>query len=399
MVTSLDILNESFLDDPYPTYAAMRADESISYLRNFSNTVIISRLADVEQILKDPNALIRPELEGVPKLYCGGPAGLLWKSSMSLIDGVNHTRLRRVVSGALSPTKVLQLAPLVESTIQGALDEVLEKRVFDGVSEFSSVIPMKIICSLLQIPESDWGLLESWTADFIRIFVPEGNTSEDVLRIHTAAGMFMEYFANLLRSCEKGSNESLTSIVASAVQRGDISEIEAVATLRGMFTAGFETTAASIAALLLCLSNDPSLLVRFRQTPELIEPSIDELLRWESPVQLVTRSVTTPTQLGNDLITPDHTMWLMIGSANHDDHHYQDPNKFNPGRADIVNLAFGGGRHRCAGAALAKLELVMTLRGLVNSVESVVINPGEVVRSRNFQFRSIKALRAEFVIK
>lgn len=395
----LDINDESFLDDPYSTYAAMRADKTTSRLKNFNDTVIISRLKDVEKILKDPAVLIRPEGEGIPKVYEGGPAGQLWMSSMSLIDGADHTRLRRVVSGALNPTKVRQLSSIVENTVQKAIAEVLEKRVFEGVNEFSSVIPMKVICSLLQIPESDWVSLEAWTSDFLRIFVPEGNTSADVARVQSSAGNFITYFTNLLRSSETNSDENITSILATAVQRGEISEIEAVATLRGMFTAGFETTSASISALLLCLSVNPSLLSQFRNNPALIEPSIDELLRWESPVQLVTRSVVSPMQLRDDFITPDQTMWLLIGSANHDEEYYLVPNDYHPDRSNIVNLAFGGGHHRCAGAALAKLELVATLRGLVNAVEAIMIDPTEVVRRRHFQFRSIKSLKVEITLK
>ncbi len=395
----LDINNESFLDDPYPTYATMRADQIISRLKDFDDVVIISRLKDVEQILKDPAVLVRPEGEGVPKAYEGGPAADLWKSSMSLIDGADHTRLRRVVSGALNPTKVRQLSTIVENTVQTAIAEVLKKRIFEGVAEFSSVIPMKVICSILQIPESDWASLEVWTSDFLRIFVPEGNSSADVNRVQSSAGNFIEYFTKLIRSSNSKSDGSITSVLATAVQCGEISEIEAVATLRGMFTAGFETTAASISALLLCLSINPSLIKQFRIDPLLVESSIDELLRWESPVHLVTRSVVSQLQLRDNLITPDQTMWLLIGSANHDEEYYPFPNDYRLGRTNIVNLAFGGGHHRCAGAVLAKLELVATLRGLVNSIDAIMIDPKEIVRRRHFQFRSIKSQKVEITLK
>jgi cytochrome P450 len=231
----------------------------------------------------------------------------------------------------------------------------------------------------------------------LKIFLPDVVDERSYRLVNDASMRFVVFLSDLVERCAEDPADSLIDHLISHKVAGHLSGDELLATIRGVFTAGFETTAATISALLLAISRSPELLQQLRSDASSLSVAVDEGLRWETPVQVVTRYIEKGMLLGGHRIPEGACLWLLLGSANHDDQVFDEPEVFRLRTNSAHHLAFGGGRHKCAGLGLARVELIGFLQEFSRLAREVKVDESQLERHQNLQFRSIRKLPIEIL--
>lgn len=384
----------SFLSDPYPVYEFLRRDDPFAAVELRDRTIhVVARHADVKQAFGNSKAMQRPLGGGIPAVLGDGPAARMFGSSMSQADPPQHTRLRRLAAAAFSPRAVADLQERIDEIVAGALDDVRGRNEFDAVEDFALKIPMRVICETMGIPEDEWPELLHWTPDVLRVFMPEGSSAEELDRCHQGCAFFFDYLGGMIAERRRVPSDDLTGrLVAANDASGGLSDDEMCGVLRGLITAGFETTTNTIAAAALGFSEFPEQLALLSDRPDLVDGAAEEFLRWEAPVQAQPRYMHEDIEFaGGQRFEAGVQLWLLIGSANRDPDRFPEPDSVDVERVDVEHFSFGGGRHVCLGAGLARSEIRSAVRQMTaewRSVEAV----GPVKRREHFQFRGLEHL-------
>ena len=392
-----DPLDPRLCTDPDVVYERLRNDAPVLSADIGGQRVwLLSRYADVAELIADPKTTMNPPGSDTPAAYGDGPAATLWRNAISMMDPPRHGKARRVISRPFTHRRVQGLEPLVSEIVTQSFAK-MSATEFE-VTELAADIPMRVICQFLGIPTSDWPKLQAWTNDFLRIFVPNANDAEEVTRVQQASQNFIDYFGALIDDRKQHPRDDMTSDFVKLIDEPNgITRLGLIGALRGLLTAGFETTAATICAIFLGFSRQPEQLALLRREPHLIPGAVDEFLRWETPVRLVVRYLGENTVLHGVPLQAGEPCWLLVGSANHDPRQYENPQDLNVARGVADHYAFGGGRHFCVGAYLAKLELQVVLQQLINRCDRIELCCDSVPRRENFQFPSINSLRVALV--
>ncbi|MBC7977108.1 MAG: cytochrome P450 [Myxococcales bacterium] len=357
--TGSDILfdpgSREFHADPYPFYHRLRSEDPVH--RTAQGYWVVTRYADVMTVLRDQrfgredfgpaiSAVYGDDSERVPR-------------PMVFRDPPAHTRLRSLVSKAFTSRVVEGLKPRIREIVERRLDMVSAGRTMDVIADLAYPLPVTVICELLGAPAEDADTMRQWTADITRSLDALGLHSdrEIVKRGRAARHSLGEYFRGLLPERRLRPRGDLLSQLLAAEERGDrLSEDELIATCVLIFIAGHETTVNLIGNGLLALLRHPEQLERVRTDPALIAGAVEELLRYDSPVQRTARVATEDVEIGGRTIPKHALVVAAIGAANRDPEQFADPDRFDIGRVDNHHLAFGFGIHFCLGAPLARVE-------------------------------------------
>lgn len=389
---SIDLADPALAKDPWERLAGLRREMPLVAATLGRQTVwVLSRHADVRSVLDDPASRMRDRDETCPRSLGDGPASRMWRSSISMMDPPGHTRVRRKLAAAFTRKRADELQPMISGIVGSVFDAIRGRDSIDFVREIALPIPMRVICGVLGVPDSDWPMLESWTPDFLRIFQPDAIDAATLKRVDTASGNFIGYFTRLLEQRLREPREDLVSEFAHQ-QEEPVWVDELVAALRGLLTAGFETTAATLSATALCAARDPSLLERMRSGEEPRRRLGEEMLRWETPVRAHFRVLGEPRELHGRHLEAGTPLFLLLGAANRDPEVFADPESVVPDRAENPHLAFGGGRHLCLGACLARAEIGITLQVMGDAWDALQPALGEPPRRANAQFPGIESL-------
>lgn len=357
--------------DPYPTYRRLRESEPAARARLFGGWVL-SRYADVEHALRarrfttdrhDLGAvrLLRRGAQDEPDLLSFVDHDLL------MVDGAKHTRLRKLVSKAFTPRRVERLRPRVEELVDGLLDRALARG--DGrlevVGDLAAPLPAIVIGEMLGVPAKDRGVLRRWSEELVELLDPlSGREGLDPPKRATRA--LADYFRGLLAERRQAPQDDLLSAMVAAEDEGErLTEAEVLALATLILVAGHETTSNSIANSVLCLLRAPGERKRLQDDLSLLPSAVEELLRFESPVQVTDRVATEDCEVAGAHIRRGQLVGLLLGSANRDPERFAEPDRLDLGRADNRHLAFGHGSHFCLGAQLARLETQVALEGLL----------------------------------
>ena len=393
-----DPTDPGFLADPYPVYRRLREQCPVGRAAlGDGGARVVSRFRDAASVLGSPASRMRPAGGEVPEAIRGGPAARMWAHSISMSDPPDHTRLRRLLSPAFTPRATARFRPVVEQIVTETLDAVAPRGEMEVMSEFAMVVPMRVICGLLGIPDTDWDLLMEWTPDLLRMFVPDANDEEGIELCHRACANFIEYLGALVDRHRDSPTGNLTSHLVALEEAGDrLSRDELIATLRGLITAGFETTMGLIGSMVLGLLQNPDQMALLRSSPELVPNAVEEFLRWESPVHAHYRYLTTEWEVDGERMLPGDRVLALIAAANRDPDLYRDPDRIDIRRPDIKHLSFGGGRHLCLGAPLARLEAQVAIGELLRRFDPIILEATEFRRRPHFQFMLLEALPVTF---
>jgi cytochrome P450 len=354
--------------DPYPAYREWRAQRPVA--RPHERFFVLSRFADCEAVLAD--AAFGHAGPGDPGPFRGQarvrPAGEVDARSFLGMNPPDHTRLRRLVSRAFTPARVKELTPQIETITRELLAD-LDGRVgrFDLVERLALPLPVRVICELLGVRPDDRDLLIGWSAMLSRALDPGFLLTDDERAgQRDARDAFAAYLRGLLPVRRRFPGDDLISALVQVHDEGDtLSEDELIGTVMLLLVAGHETTRSLIGGGVLALLTHPDQLAVLREHPELAGRAVEELLRYDPPVQFLSRYALRDARVAGITIPAGSFVLLMVGAANRDESVFTDPNRFEVRRDTRRHLAFGHGIHFCLGAPLARLEAAVALRQLL----------------------------------
>jgi cytochrome P450 len=283
-------------------------------------------------------------------------------TSMLVLNPPDHTRLRRLVSGAFTARRVQALRPAITRMVDDLLDAMSGE--VDFIGGFAFPLPVNVIGELLGVPTQDRAQFQSLVRDWTQVL--EVITPDVLSRADPAAATIRDYLAGLVAERRRRPGADLLSALVAAEEVGDqLSEDELLSTAALLFAAGFETTTNLLANGLVALLQHPAELGLLRERPDLAQAAVEELLRFDSPVQIVGRVVVEPVELGGITVAAGERVVAYLGAGNRDPERFTDPDRLQLNRTDNAPLSFGGGIHYCLGAPLARLEAQLALPALV----------------------------------
>ncbi|OLB67141.1 MAG: cytochrome [Actinobacteria bacterium 13_2_20CM_2_72_6] len=349
--------------DPYPRYARLR--ELSPVVRAEDGALVLTRYADCFQLTRDPRlAHLPPDVLaflGYPD-WPEHPALRQLFTSMLVLNPPDHTRLRRLVSGAFTARRVQALRPAIGRMVDGLLDTMAGE--VDFVDAFAFPLPVNVIGELLGIPGPDRAQFQSLVRDWTQVL--EVINPEVLSRADPAAATIRDYLAGLAAEHRRAPGADLLSALVAAEEAGDqLTEDELLTTAALLFAAGFETTTNLLANGLAALLAHPDQLDALRGRPDLAQPAVEELLRFDSPVQLISRVVVDPVEFDGITVDAGERVIAYLGAGNRDPRRFPEPDRLRLDRTDNAPLSFGGGIHYCLGAPLARLEAQVALPALV----------------------------------
>jgi cytochrome P450 len=401
-VPSLDdqLTAGEFFADPYATYARLRAEDPVHWCEPWGQWVI-TRFEDVLAVNKDPQrfssagwekrfmAELPAEVRKLPNMQRHYGTKVL-----SMTDPPEHTRLRRLVVRSFTPRVLEALRPSIEELVQELLDAVAGRPVFDFIEDFAYPLPAIVIARLLGAPDDARHDFMRWSKDIVD-FVGTGHAdSARALRNETTLREFRAFLEPVIQERRAHPRDDLMSILASTGEDGDrLTDDELVSTCIVLLFAGHETTANLLGNGLLALLRHPEQLGRLREEPGLMPTAVEELLRYDSPVQRNRRIALVDVELGRTTIRRGDPVMVFMGSANRDAAKFADPDTLDVGRAPNPHQAFGHGIHFCVGAALSRLEAPIALLALLERFPRLRPADDYVARWRpNITFRGLESL-------
>ncbi len=358
-----DLTSKDVLANPYPTYQRLRERDPVHRMR-LVNAWVLTRYEDVQAVLQDHHRFSNQEAGAGDREYTKD-------RSMLDLDPPDHTRLRSLVSKAFTPRSVAALGPRIEKIVEGLLDDVNGEDRFDLIDSFAFPLPIIVIAEMLGVPAEDLDRFKDWSNDIVLSLEPI-LTREQRVRFRRSEQELYEYFEGIIALRRQDPQDDLVSALLAAEEEGDrLSHGELLATLLLLLVAGNETTRNLIGNGMLALLRNPGELQRLKREPELIETAIDELLRYDSPVQLDGRTALEDVELRGKIIHTGQQVVSVVGAANRDPAAFSDPDRLDIGREEKSHISFGRGIHYCLGASLAKLEGRIAFEGLLERFSSM----------------------------
>lgn len=383
----LSQLPEGFHEDPFPIYRALREHAPVKQLADGS--YFLTRYDDLVAIYKNPKSFSSDKkLEFKPKF---GDSPLFEHHTTSLVfsDPPLHTRVRKLISGALTPRAIAGMEQGLIRLVDTLLDRMEDKHDVDLIDDFASAIPIEVIGNLLDIPTDEREPLREWSLAILGALEPV--LSADVAeRGNRAVTEFIAYLTDLIarRRAQPGNPEIdvLTRLILGEADGEKLSASELIHNCIFLLNAGHETTTNLIGNGLVCLSNYPDQRQRLRHQPELIKSTIEEILRFESSNQLGNRITTETVDIGGISMPAQTRITLCIGAANRDPTHFADPEIFDIARTPNRHLAFASGTHACVGMSLARLEGHIAIGRFVTRFPNYALT-GTALRGGRVRFR------------
>jgi cytochrome P450 len=377
--------------NPYPTYAKLRARDPVHW--NFlGRSWVFSRYRDIEAILRDHGRFSndsrnRPEVSQAQAAAStpGGP-------SLLFLDPPDHTRLRALVQQAFTPRAIEALTPRIRQIAAHLLDHIADPTAIEVMETLARPLPMIVMAELLGVPTQDLAQFQAWSHLRARVIEPTITARERQLAAQ-ASDELDAYFLGLIAQRRIEPRDDLISALVAAEAAGDqLSHNELLVMLRLLLIAGNETTTNLIGNGLLALLRHPAQLHMLRLDPGLITGAVDELLRYDSPVQVLGRTAMQDLEIGGRPVRKGQGIVLLLGSANRDPEVFEHADRLDVRRQGPNILGFGRGIHHCLGAPLARLEARITFETLLQRfAEMHLLTPDPPFRD-NIVLRGLEAL-------
>jgi cytochrome P450 len=378
-----------FIDDPYPFYAALRERSPVHALG--PNALLLTRYEDVLAVYRSAAASSDKQREFAPKFGAGTPLFEHHTTSLVFNDPPLHTRVRRILMGALNQRAIARMETGVIALVDRLLDALPAEA--DLIDDFAARIPVEVIGNLLDVPHEDRGPLRDWSLAILSALEPAPAPAL-LERGHAAVRDFLAYLRSLVAARERRPGDPEADVL-TRLMRGDaegrLSEAELLHNCIFLLNAGHETTTNLIGNGLHALMAQRDQLARLAAEPALLPTAVEELLRFESPLQLNNRLTTAELPLADRTIAPGTFVTLAIGAANRDPAVFERPDRLDIARKPNPHLAFGQAAHACSGMNVARLEARIAIGRLVARYAS--IEPaGAPERDRRVRFRGFRRL-------
>jgi cytochrome P450 len=395
-----DLYGTSFRADPYTTFAAMRAQDPVVCQPGLDGETMIwfvTRYEDVAAVLLDDERFVRdPRLALTPEQLAQGPSSPALEAienHMLNRDGDDHRRLRRLVTKAFTPKVVEGLRPRIQALADELLDAVESRGEMDLAAEFAFPLPITVIAELLGVPTADRDRFRVWSEAIITPAV----APEELEQFFEQIGLFVAYLQELFAERRAAPQDDLISGLLRARDEGDaLSEDEVFGTVVLLIVAGHETTVSLIGNGVLHLLRHPDQLARIRQDPSLLPAAIEELLRFDGPVErTLNRWAATDVKLGGQAIARGDLVIAIVAAADRDPERFANPDTLDVTRPELSrHLAFGRGSHYCLGAPLARLEAEIAFATLFRRLPALrlALDPAELEWRATPGFRRLVSL-------
>jgi cytochrome P450 len=399
-----DLGSPAFLADPYPVYARLREAAPVCWHEPWQGWVV-TRYADALAVLQDHQHFsnagrqsrmlsrlppeVRAALQPLEDHYTQG--------GLSNQDPPNHTRLRALISQAFTPRAVEAL----RAPIQAIIDDLLDAQTapgFDLIRAFAYPLPALVIAQLMGLPPEDREQFKQWS-DEVTAFLGQAHaTPEGALGGQASMLQLRAYFAAQVEQRRREPGPDLISALLAAEDHGvALSERELLGTCVTLLLGGHETTTNLIGNGVLALLRHPAEWERLAVDPALIPSAVEELLRYDAPVQRAWRVVAHDVELGGQRLERGQLVFVLLGSANRDPRQFTEPDRLDVGRPPARSLSLGYGIHFCVGAVLGRLEAALALQALRQRWPALRLEPGvEPAWKANIAFRGLQALLVRF---
>jgi cytochrome P450 len=368
----------AFRANPYPFYDVLREQAPV-YQTPFE-TIVLSRYEDVAHTLrsndfsrdidKNANPPTNPAL--IRRRTSRGENG---GASILNLDPPDHTRLRRLVSQAFTPSMIEQLRPRIQRLVDDVLDVAQERGSLELIDELAFPVPFQVISEMLAMPTERSVELRQWSQWLTASLEPTAN-DEDLDRAEDALSQIIPYLISVIDDRRKHLGTDMLSTLIQVEESGDrMSNQELIAFVLLLYVAGHETTVNLIGNGALALLKNPDQIALWRSSPKIAAVAVDELLRFDGPVQLTVRVPMVPVRYGDVTVEPGTVVMAVLGAANHDPSMFANPHELHLDRPNASrHLAFAAGIHYCLGSALAKLEAQVAIGSLITRFPNLAIS-------------------------
>jgi cytochrome P450 len=391
----LPLRSAGSLENPYPIYSVIRTVRPVLEVPVPGYTGpgmwMLTRYRDVHAALRDPRfsveriraPLVRDNLDRMPEFLRQSAQGL---RSMLIMDPPDHTRVRKLVNKAFTPKRIAALRAHIEAIVRELAEEAEEKGEFDLIHDVAEPLPAIVIAELLGVPSADHRQFREWSSAMIAGFA---SPSADARKAAAAASKTLfAYLADTIAARRRDPRDDLISAMIEAQEERDaLSDAELLATANLLLLAGHETTTNLIGNGALALLREPDQWRRLCAEPALLPSALEELLRFDGPVQATLRVAVEQVEIDGHAIPEGALVLVSIGAANHDPATFEEPDQLDLARDPNPHLAFGFGTHFCLGAPLARLEATLAFEALTQRFpklslvdEKPVYRPNPVLR-------------------
>ncbi|MFT7382637.1 MAG: cytochrome P450 [Urechidicola sp.] len=362
------LFSPEYVRDPYPLLKQLR-DYNPMFKPAGTNMWLVTRYRYVNELLRDKRLghdYDRRMLENHgDQVFVDNGAYRLLQQTMLLKDPPDHKRIRSLAAKAFGAARINEMQPQIEAIVDELLDDLQTRNSGDLLHEFAFKLPVIVICDMLGIPVEDRTRFLEGSNISGRLIDPTPLSEAELAEENSRAAESAEYFAALCQERrERPQDDLVTALVQAETDEGKLSRDELVANIGLLFGAGHETTVNLIGNGLVALFSNPEQLAKIKANPTLIPGLVEELLRFDSSVQITARTALEDVEFEGRLIKQGEEVMTLLGAANHDPEQYANPDKLDVERDKVKPVSFGGGIHTCIGAQLARIEAAVAFERL-----------------------------------
>lgn len=403
MSVAIDFSDPAIQADPYRVYAELRRDHPVAWNER---TWLVSRYNDITTLLSDPrmsSARTDQTFAVLPREVQQEltPMRTIMTSRMLLSDPPKHTRLKGIVNKAFSPRMIESRRERLQQICQMFLDRVAGQGEMDVMEDIASPLPGWAIADILGVPADEQGFFTRWARDQVRIYDRAGVSPADRVAVMRQGQQSMvemrDYLAGIIAARRRGPRDDLISELIAAEEGGDrLSEDELFAMCVALLVGGNNSTAHLIGNAILTLIRHPESLARILANPELIRPAVEEVMRYESPVQATSRVVKERMVYGGQTFEAGQGVVVLFGSGNRDPEQFPDADRFDITRQPNRHLTFAHGPHFCLGASIARTVTQVGILATIQRCADLRLVDEDVAWLEGFAFRGPRSLRVTF---
>jgi cytochrome P450 len=406
-----DPTSREFRDNPYPQYHKLRQYDPVHFYAP-AGCWMLTRYQDIRAVLFDPRFGIALDwLEQYPhvSVQMQQPFNRIIRTQILSGDPPAHTRIRGIMSRWFTPSRLDALRPVIQQSVDECIDDALAAGTFDFISGFAYRMPFRVICQMMGVPVEEREPLEGFTHALMRSTDPTPMSAVELADCNGGAVGFRDYFLDLARRRHAEITEAavpadIFSEMVRARDQGAITEEEMISNFILLFCAGHDTVVNLFGNGLLALFRNRDQLEILRADPSLMRGAVEELLRYDTTLQIARRTALEWVKVGADptgadpqagkWIAPGHYVVCCLGAANRDPEVFENPDQLNVRRKNVKPLSFGGGIHTCLGAQLARIEGEIGFSTLLRRIPELELETLDPVWRQNTTIRGLEALPA-----
>ncbi len=394
----LRMLNPEVLADPHVIYRALREYDPVHW-DPYMHAWVVTSYPEVVYVLTNCSADRTPAPEYLDKLGLTfmKPFAEVMLKQMMFMDGAMHTRLRGICAAAFTPRRVEGMRDVIESIANELVDKFIESGEIDMITDFANPLPAIVTAKLLGVPVEDHQQLHAWVLDLAEVLGNYQHHPDRVAEIVKSLVAFKNYIAERMEEERRNPTDGLIySLMMAEVEGQKLTDEEVIANTIITLIGGHETTTNLIASGFLTLLQKPESFELLRSRPEIAKSAVEELLRYESPVQHTARIAPVDFQLGGKTIQKGSRIVVVLAAANRDPNRFPDPDRLDLLREDNRQVAFGWAAHFCFGAPLARMEGQLAFNTLLRRLLNPVLLEEELSWRSNAGLRSLTSLKIGF---